>query len=442
MYTPDPHDTRAPVRRSPYGANPALGRHGNRARQEVLDSARRLFAEHGYHATTVEAIGEASGRSGASVYQYFASKGAIFRVLIDELSDDVLKRARELGSPPFPERGPDAWPEAEARIGRLAEVLSRHSTTFSLWAVAEQSDPALRGLAVQFMEDFAEAVRPGLENVGIAELRQRSLGIAIGSMIQWSHFTRAERAPHLGRDVLDHVLTMVLHRALAPARMVGEAPEHPPLQVDRPLGARRPADPSSVPGVRRPVTDRSRATVDKILAAATTVLSRNGFYGTSINDIATEAGVSHGSVYTYWTDRSSLFSTLAHQAAVALGDHIEAATTGFTGVEQACRWLDSWLELVCQHGAVLHIWTHEVRADPALGPLARDMQVYVAAFMDVQLRSGRDVGDLDLKAAHVVMWALLTDFPYMHHVQLGTLTRAQVLDVLSGLLIRGLFGLR
>jgi hypothetical protein len=70
------------------------------------------------------------------------------------------------------------------------------------------------------------------------------------------------------------------------------------------------------------------------------------------------------------------------------------------------------------------------------------MQLYVAGFMDVQLRSGRDVGDLDPKAAHVVMWALLTDFPYMHHVQLGTLTRAQVLDVLSGLLIRGLFGLR
>jgi AcrR family transcriptional regulator len=261
-------------------------------------------------------------------------------------------------------------------------------------------------------------------------------------MIQWSHFTRVDRAPQLDRDVLDHVLATVLHRALIPAQVAGEERERPQLQVERPAGARRSAGDGSVPGLRRHVTDRSRATVDKILTAATTVFGRNGFYGTSINDIAIEAGVSHGSIYTYWTDRGSLFSTLAHQAAVAIGDHIETATAGLTRLEEGRAWLESWLDVVCRHGAVLHIWTHEVLADPELGPLARDMRSYVGAFMDVQLQSGRAVGEFDPTAAHVVMWSLLTDFPYTHHVQLGVLTRTQILDVLTDLLLRGLLGLR
>ena len=62
-----------PQRRPPYGRNPLLAAHGVRARAEIVEAARDLFTRNGYQATTVEAIGEATGRSGAAVYQYFSN---------------------------------------------------------------------------------------------------------------------------------------------------------------------------------------------------------------------------------------------------------------------------------------------------------------------------------------------------------------------------------
>jgi AcrR family transcriptional regulator len=187
---------------------------------------------------------------------------------------------------------------------------------------------------------------------------------------------------------------------------------------------------------------RGRVTLDRILVAATAAFRRNGFAGTSVNDIAAEAGVSHGSVYTYWPDLSSLFATLAHQAAVELGDHIEQATPGFAGTAQACAWVESWLDLLGTHGTVLHTWTHEVLDDENLGPLARDMELYVNAFMDGVLGSAPTAGTVDEVAAHLVMWSLLMDLPYTHYVQMGTVSRPELVEALTVLLLRGLLGLR
>ena len=48
------------MRRPPYGRNPELAAHGVRARTEIIDAARKLFAEQGYQATTGESIGEST----------------------------------------------------------------------------------------------------------------------------------------------------------------------------------------------------------------------------------------------------------------------------------------------------------------------------------------------------------------------------------------------
>jgi AcrR family transcriptional regulator len=442
-------DSPRPVgaRRSPYGANPTLGRHGNRARQEILDAARGLFAERGFHATSVEAIGEASGRSGAAVYQYFEGKGDLFGVLVRELTADVLHQARALGEMERLAPGPAALGEVQRRIGLLSDVVNRHATTFLQWPFAEASEPALRGSAAGFMDSFAHALSPALANAGVPAENRRGLALAMGATALWSRLTQAARAPEVDPGRLDAVLARVAYLALFPLGSL-TAPGHDatpggaPEYVRRPAVAHRPADPGVVPGVRRTITARSRPTMDRIAAAATTVFRRNGFHGTSLGDVAAEAGVSHGSVYTYWPDRSSLFSTLAHRAAVALGDHIESARTGFATAEDGRAWLASWLDVICAHGAVLHIWTHEVLSDEDLGPAARQMEEYVYSFLDGLLRSAPTAGLVDELPARLVQWSLLTDVPYSLSVQTGQVPLPQLRDALGRLLLRGLFGLR
>lgn len=58
-------------------------------RQAMIDAARRLFAEVGYQATTIDAIAEEAGVSSPTVYAVFGSK----RGLMLAISDDMDVRA-------------------------------------------------------------------------------------------------------------------------------------------------------------------------------------------------------------------------------------------------------------------------------------------------------------------------------------------------------------
>lgn len=59
-----------------------------------------------------------------------------------------------------------------------------------------------------------------------------------------------------------------------------------------------------------PVQDRSRAMVDRLLAAATRVLAERGYAGLSTNRVAAVAGVSVGSLYRYFGDKDDLVREL------------------------------------------------------------------------------------------------------------------------------------
>ena len=61
---------------------------------------------------------------------------------------------------------------------------------------------------------------------------------------------------------------------------------------------------------RRPVQDRSRAMVDRLLAATARVLAERGYAGLSTNRVAAAAGVSVGSLYRYFDDKDDLVREL------------------------------------------------------------------------------------------------------------------------------------
>jgi AcrR family transcriptional regulator len=54
-------------------------------RQEILQSARDVFAKHGYHAAKVEDIVHAAGVARGTFYLYFEDKRAIFEEIVDRL---------------------------------------------------------------------------------------------------------------------------------------------------------------------------------------------------------------------------------------------------------------------------------------------------------------------------------------------------------------------
>jgi AcrR family transcriptional regulator len=61
-----------------------------RRRPEVLDAALKLFLDHGYQGTSMEAIARAAGVTKPVVYDCFAGKDALFRALLEREEERIM----------------------------------------------------------------------------------------------------------------------------------------------------------------------------------------------------------------------------------------------------------------------------------------------------------------------------------------------------------------
>jgi AcrR family transcriptional regulator len=84
-------------------------------RAQVLEVARRVFAERGYHATSVGDIIEAAGIARGTFYLYFVSKRAIFDELLDNLFGLLTAVLRRV----------DVAPEAPPPLEQMRENIDR-----------------------------------------------------------------------------------------------------------------------------------------------------------------------------------------------------------------------------------------------------------------------------------------------------------------------------
>lgn len=65
-------------------------------REEILDVAMKLFAEKGYHNTTLDEVAEALGITKAALYYYVRNKGEIIRAIMNR-SIERMNKAIALG---------------------------------------------------------------------------------------------------------------------------------------------------------------------------------------------------------------------------------------------------------------------------------------------------------------------------------------------------------
>ncbi|OBG52943.1 MULTISPECIES: TetR/AcrR family transcriptional regulator [unclassified Mycobacterium] len=68
----------------------ALTAKGRQTRQAIEQAARKLFAERGFHGTTLADITSAAGRSPAVFYRYFADKEDLLAALAESFLHDVV----------------------------------------------------------------------------------------------------------------------------------------------------------------------------------------------------------------------------------------------------------------------------------------------------------------------------------------------------------------
>jgi len=79
--------------------SPTRAEQAEKTRQAVLETARNLFLEHGFDATSLQRIADTMGVTKANVYYYFRTKIAILEALLDTTVTALtalLDRAEEI----------------------------------------------------------------------------------------------------------------------------------------------------------------------------------------------------------------------------------------------------------------------------------------------------------------------------------------------------------
>lgn len=87
--TAGPDPTPRPAKRGP-GRPRALP--VEEQRRQVLEAARAVFAQHGFHGATIEAVARLSGTPRPTVYELFGTKDDLFVVVVDDAAERVVNR--------------------------------------------------------------------------------------------------------------------------------------------------------------------------------------------------------------------------------------------------------------------------------------------------------------------------------------------------------------
>ena len=164
----------------------------------------------------------------------------------------------------------------------------------------------------------------------------------------------------------------------------------------------------------QPITERGRRTRDNLLAAGRTVFEQRGYANTRMSDIATAAGVSHGTVYTWFDDKEALLRALVDDivtevfAALAIGDEVP---------EPERRMLEAnrrYLVAYRRHGRMLEVVEEAAATDAryrdALAGVRRDHVARVTHDIERLQKAGVAERDVDPAVAAGALCAMVEGF--------------------------------
>ena len=76
----------------------ALRRRSGSTKHDIVVGAAALFAERGYHAVSVQEIGERVGITGGAIYRHYPSKDAVLHAVMVDTIERWLTVARDAGT--------------------------------------------------------------------------------------------------------------------------------------------------------------------------------------------------------------------------------------------------------------------------------------------------------------------------------------------------------
>lgn len=408
-------------RRAPFGTNPTVGEAGRATQLRILAAANEAFAANGYARTSVEAITDLAGCSRPTFYQYFSGKEDLHRRLAAQFGAELLGVLDRMG-PITPDRsGRD---EIASWLTGLAVVYDRYRAVADNFAAAVRTDDLMVTGSVTLSAAYRARLCEVIADPTPDPVSLDVQAVAINSIAYGTSVYRGRVGSVSGPRMTD-ALADLLHRSIFGAiDGVNLAPSRP--------GARRRQAP---PGRAASDADegrrsRGRATRTRLVDAARIAFGTLGYDGVRVDDIATEAGMSHGTFYRYYADKDAVFA-----------EHVEAATAEIVAALAAwplvpgseVRWTEDYFALFARFGGIISCLP-EARTAGLECAIRSRQQVSRALTAGLDARAFGDT-DADL----VGCFALLESFPASAFRGLGV-SVDDAIDAAALVLRRGVFG--
>ncbi len=145
-------------------------------RRQLLDIACRVFADSGFHATSMDDIAGAAGVTKPVLYQHFASKRALFVEVLHDVGGQLLA---SLGTATA--EATTGRDRVQAGFAAYFRFVTENEPAFRvLFGAAARNDPEFAEVVDDVLDDVAEAISQLIEIEGTAEHRRVLAHAVIG----------------------------------------------------------------------------------------------------------------------------------------------------------------------------------------------------------------------------------------------------------------------
>jgi len=164
-------------------------------RRQILDVALEVFARHGYHDTSMNALASEAGVTKPVLYQHFVSKHDLFEVLLTETGDRLMRAIEAAEAEETPRR------QVEAGFRAFFHFFDERPAAFSVvYGSSLTVDPEFRRDARQVRDSFAEYLTRLIRVVDHRSALAMAAGIngmSEGMIRHWMHEGRTRSAEEM-----------------------------------------------------------------------------------------------------------------------------------------------------------------------------------------------------------------------------------------------------
>ena len=184
--------------------------------KEIVAAGAQLFAERGYHGTSVDDVVAAAGFARTTFYKYFEEKADLLLRLTEESAGESAQLARRMA---VLDPGPRLATDLRAWLADYLPFYRRYVGIFRAWVEGGTLDARVATIAERANAEMAAAVRTVLERVE----RDHPLDLDVATVVVLSVLDRlpeavADAGGSTSDDRVAELMAAVLERGLLTAR--------------------------------------------------------------------------------------------------------------------------------------------------------------------------------------------------------------------------------